>query len=152
MNHPAVEDALLIHELYARYSWALDTGNTEDYVRLFHPTATVYETTAAGVNEATGHDAIRAFVLRFHRNPDFPGRQHRISQIVIDPDPEGREDHWRVSSYVLTTETVPGAPPTLFWSGCAFDTVAKVGGEWRIAEREIRPWAGEQLVRFAGDR
>jgi hypothetical protein len=149
VKRPAAEDVLLIHELYARYSWALDTGNTEDYVRLFLPSATVYESTSTGVNEAMGHDAIRAFVLRFHGNPEFPGRQHRISQIVIDPDPQGRPDHWLVRSYVLTTETAPGAPPTLFWSGCAFDTVAKVAGEWRIAEREIRPWAGEQLERFA---
>jgi len=149
VRHPEAGDTLLIHELYARYSWALDTGNTDDYVRLFHPSARVYETTAAGLNEATGHDAIRAFVLRFHGNPDFPGRQHRISQIVIDPDPKGRPDHWSVRSYVLTTETAIGGPPALYWTGCAFDTVVKVDGEWLIVEREIRPWAGEQLERFA---
>jgi SnoaL-like protein len=107
VKHPAVGDALLIHELYARYSWALDTGNTEDYVPLFHPTATVYETTASGVDEATGHDAIRAFVLRFHRNPEFPGRQHRISQIVIDPDPEGRP-RWTANGGSPSVRSGPG--------------------------------------------
>lgn len=149
MKRPSVEDTLLIHDLYARYSWALDTGDTEAYVALYAPDAVVVEHAADGVREARGHGAIRELVLRFHLNPEFPGRQHRTSQLVILPDPQGRADHWHVRTYVLTTETKASGRPVLYWCGCAFDTVAKVGGEWLLATREIKPWAGDVLERFA---
>ena len=35
MTGPTTEDRLAIYELYARYSWALDTGDTDGYVALF---------------------------------------------------------------------------------------------------------------------
>lgn len=140
MNLPAVEDQLSIHDLYARYSWALDTGDTDAYVRLFAPDAVVHETTTEGPREIVGHEQIREFVLRFHLNPSFPGRQHRISQVTISPDPEGRTHHWRVRSYVLTTETKDGYNPSVFWCGYGEDIVGKIGGEWLITSREIKPW------------
>ena len=147
MNRPAVEDQLLIHDLYARYSWALDSGDTEAYVQLFATDAVVYETAREGTRQIEGHDQIREFILRFHRNPDFPGRQHRISQIVISPDPDGRADHWHVRSYVLTTETKDGYAPSVFWCGYGEDIVAKVGGDWFIRSREIRPWGVDVFTR-----
>jgi hypothetical protein len=148
ITRPSVEDTLLIHDLYNRYSWALDTGDTDAYVKLYLPDAVVHETRPEGVRHAVGHDAIREFVLRFHGNPDFPGRQHRTSQVVIEPDPEAREDHWMVRSYVLTTEVKDGAAPSVFWCGCASDIVAKASGEWYLKKREIKPWAGDVLARF----
>lgn len=148
-KHPSVEDTLLIHDLYNRYSWALDTGDTDSYVQLYLPDAVVYETRPEGIRHAVGHDAIRELVLRFHDNPDFPGRQHRTSQVVIDPDPEAREDHWMVRSYVLTTEVKDGASPSVFWCGCATDIVMKAAGEWYLKKREIKPWAGDVLARFS---
>ena len=148
MKRPSVEDTLLIHDLYARYSWALDTGDTESYVALYAPDAVVYETRPEGVREAAGHERIRELVMRFHGDPGFPGRQHRTSQLVILPDPADRPDHWLVRGYVLTTE-VRDARPTLYWSGYTTDIVAKVGADWLIKRREIRPWAGEILERFS---
>jgi hypothetical protein len=137
---PSADDQLSIHDLYGRYSWALDTGDTDAYVRLFTGDAVVHETAPEGTTQIRGHEQIREFVLRFHRDPTFPGRQHRISQIVIDPDPDGRADRWLVRSYVLTTETRDGYDPTVFWCGYGEDTVAKVDGDWLIESREIKPW------------
>jgi hypothetical protein len=148
MRRPSVEDTLLIHDLYARYSWALDTGDTESYVQLYLPDAVVYETRPEGVREAIGHDGIRALVMRFHGDPDFPGRQHRTSQLTISPDPEGRDDHWLVRGYVLTTEAKDGGPPSVYWCGHTTDVVAKVAADWFIERREIKPWAGDVLERF----
>jgi len=150
MTRPSVEDTLLIHDLYARYSWALDTGDTDAYVQLYLPDAVVYETVAEGVREVRGHEEIRRFVMRFHGNPAFPGRQHRTSAIVIAPDPEGRPDHWMVRAYVLTTEMRDGGPPSIYWCGHTTDILARSGGDWCIASRDIRPWAGDVLARFAG--
>jgi hypothetical protein len=147
VRRPTAEDQLSIHDLYARYSWALDTGDTEGYVRLFATDAVVHENAADGAREIVGHDQIREFVLRFHENPEFPGRQHRIGQIVISPDPAGRPDHWHVRSYVLTTQTEDGYTPSVFWCGYGEDVVAKVDDEWLIRSREIKPW-GTRM--FAG--
>ena len=148
MKHPSAEDMLLIHELYSRYSWALDTGDTDAYVALYTDDAIVYENRPQERREAVGHDAVRELVMRFHGDPSFPGRQHRTTQIVIDPDPDGEPEHWQVRAYVLTTEFKNEGPPTLYWCGHTTDTVAKVDGEWLIARREIKPWAGDVLERF----
>ncbi len=48
MRGPSTEDRLAIYELYARYSWALDTGDTEGYVALFTPDAEATEETREG--------------------------------------------------------------------------------------------------------
>jgi hypothetical protein len=139
-TRPSVEDRVLILDLYARYSWALDTGDTDAYVALYTPDAVIYENVPDGVRQVEGRDAIRDFTLRFHGNPDFPGRQHRISQIVISPDPECRADRFKVRSYVIATDTKDGYEPTVFWCGYGEDVVAKVDGEWLIETREIKPW------------
>ena len=89
MNELSVDDRLLIQDLYARYSWALDTRDTDAYVGLFLRDAVVIENAAAGAVRVEGHDAIRTWVRRFHDDPAFPGRQHRTSQILIRPDPGG---------------------------------------------------------------
>ena len=148
MQRPSVEDRLLIEDLYARYAWALDTGDTDAYVELYAPNAVVYESRPEGLRRADGREEVREFVLRFHANPEFPGRQHRTSQLMILPDPEGREDHWRARSYVLTTAFKDAGPPTLFWCGHVDDILVKLEGEWLIERREIKPWSGDVLERF----
>ena len=51
MNGPGAQDRLEILELYARYSWALDTGDTDGYVALFTDDAEVTEETRDGTLE-----------------------------------------------------------------------------------------------------
>jgi hypothetical protein len=148
-KRPSAEDTLAIHDLYARYSWALDTGDTAAYVQLYAPDAVVLETRPEGVREARGHDGVRELVLRFHDDPAFPGRQHRTSQLVILPDPEGRPDRWLIRAYVLTTQTQGGHSPALYWCGHTTDIVVKIGEDWLIEWRQIKPWAGDVLERFA---
>ena len=48
MSRPPVDDELAIRELYARYSWPLDTGDTEGYVTLLAPDAVASEETSSG--------------------------------------------------------------------------------------------------------
>jgi len=146
---PSPEDALLIHDLYARYSWALDTGDTDAYVQLYSADAVIHEQRPDGDRQVRGHGEIREFVRRFHDNPEFPGRQHRTSQLVILPDAEGRDDRWLVRAYVLTTEFKADRAPSVYWCGHTADVVVKVAGEWYIESRDIRPWAGDVLGRFA---
>jgi hypothetical protein len=149
MPGPSVEDQLAIYALYARYSWALDTGDTDGYVALFTEDAEATEETSSGALEVRkGRAEIRKLVLKFHERPDFPGHQHQMAQFVIEPDPKARVDHWQVRSYAWATINRPPAPPHLHWCGHVRDVVAKVGGEWLIAEKDIMGWAGAVLQRF----
>jgi ketosteroid isomerase-like protein len=149
MTRPPVEDELAIRELYARYCWALDTGDTDGYVALFTEDAEATEETSTGELEVRkGRDEIRKLVLKFHQRPDFPGHQHQMAQFVFEPDPQGRPDHWLVRSYAWATINRPPAPPHLHWCGHIRDVIAKVGGEWKIHSKDIMGWGGEVLSRF----
>ena len=146
---PAVEDELAIRELYARYSWALDTGDTDGYVDLFTDDCEATEEASDGTLEVLkGKDEIRRLVLKFHDRPDFPGHQHQMDQLIFDPDDKGRPDHWVVRSYAWATINHPPEPPHLHWCGHVRDVVAKVDGEWKIASKDIMGWAGKVLERF----
>jgi uncharacterized protein (TIGR02246 family) len=148
MTRPPVADELAIRELYARYCWALDTGDTDGYVDLFTDDAEATEETAGGELEVRkGRDEIRKLVLKFHQRPDFPGHQHQMAQLVFEPD---GPDRWIVRSYAWATINRPPAHPYLHWCGHIRDVVAKVDGEWKIAAKAIMGWSGEVLKRFEG--
>jgi len=152
MKGPGTEDRLAIHELYARYCWALDSGDTDGYMALFTEDAEAAEETRDGTIEVRrGPAEIRKLVLKFHERPDFPGHQHQMAQLVFDPDPQGRPDHWVVRSYAWATINRPPELPHLHWCGHVRDEVVKVGGEWRIRSKQIMGWAGDVLARFAKD-
>ncbi|MGZ3195678.1 MAG: nuclear transport factor 2 family protein [Croceibacterium sp.] len=146
MSRPPVEDELAIRELYARYCWALDTGNTDGYCALFTEDAEATEETASGELEVRkGRDEIRKLVLKFHERPDFPGHQHQMAQPVFEPDGPER---WIVRSYAWATINRPPAHPYLHWCGHVRDVVAKEDGEWKIVAKAIMGWSGDVLARF----
>jgi len=67
MSHLSEADRLAIHELYARYCWALDTGDTDAYVALFTEDAEATEETRdRGLEVRKGRAEIRKQVLKFH--------------------------------------------------------------------------------------
>jgi hypothetical protein len=115
-------------------------------VALFTADAEATEETASGELEVRkGRDEIRALVLKFHERPDFPGHQHQMAQLLFEPD---GPDRWIVRSYAWATINHPPEPPHLHWCGHIRDVVAKEGGEWKIAAKDIMGWAGEVLARF----
>ena len=147
MTRPPVEDELAIRELYARYCWALDTGDTDGYCALFTEDAEATEETATGEIEVRkGREEIRKLVLKFHERPDFPGHQHQMAQLVFEP---AGPDRWAVCSYAWATINRPPEHPFLHWCGHIRDEVAKVDDQWLIARKDIMGWAGEVLARFA---
>jgi len=147
MQQPSPEDRLAIQDLYARYSWALDTGDTDAYVALFAEDAEASEETREGHLETRqGRAELRKLVLKFHERPDFPGHQHQMAQFIFEP--EGRPDHWVVRSYAWATINRPPAPPHLHWCGHIRDVIAKIDGQWLIRRKDIMGWAGKVLERF----
>lgn len=149
MDTPTVQDRQDIQDLYAKYCWALDTGDTDAYVSMFTEDAEATEETPAGLEVRRGHAEIRKLVLKFHQRPDFPGHQHQMSQFVFEPDPLGRPDHWQVRSYAWATINHPPHPPHLHWCGHVRDIIARVDGQWKIRAKDIMGWSGSVLSRFA---
>lgn len=149
MNGPSTADRLQILDLYARYCWALDTGDTDAYVALFTEDAEATEETRdRGLEVRKGRDEIRKLVLKFHQRPEFPGHQHQMAQFVFEADPQGRANHWVVRSYAWATINHPPAPPHLHWCGHIRDVIAKVDGQWLIRSKDIMGWAGAVLAGF----
>jgi hypothetical protein len=141
---------MAIIDLYARYCWALDTGDTDGYVALFTTDAEALEETRDGTLDVRqGRGEIRKLVLKFHEREDFPGHQHQMAQLVFERDPDDRPEHWVVRSYAWATVNRPPEPPHLHWCGHIRDVVANVDGEWLIRSKQIMGWSGQVLERFA---
>lgn len=137
---PSLEDRALIEELFARYAWALDTGDTDGFVACFTADAVF-----ADIVEAAGADQIRQLVLRkYHANPTFAGRQHWIGQLLYEPadDDPGR---CVVKSFgQVTVRRDVGC--SVFWTGWYEDTVVKAGDIWLFEKRAARRWEGPELL------
>ncbi len=103
MQGPSPQDRTEIYELYARYRWALDTGDTEAYVALFSADGEAIEETREGATEVyRGREAIRRLALKFHGRADFPGHQHQMAQFLFEPDLVGKVDGvWRIRSKAI---------------------------------------------------
>jgi len=147
MARPDPADELAILELFARYYRALDVGDTEGYLDCYTVDGeAVEESEARGLEICKGREEIRTLVLKFHDRPDFPGHQHRYSNVIFNDLGDGT---WEVLSYAMSTHFRLGEPPVVTWCGHVKDVVAKEGGQWKIARKEILPWAGKVLERFS---
>jgi len=146
---PSPEDRFLIADLSAKYSWSLDTGDTEALLSCF--TEDAFFGDLAVDARAQGRDQIRKLVMqRYHGNPIFPGRQHQIGQTLFTPDESGRTDRWHSKSFaqVLALRDIG---PYLYWVGYYRDIVVKVDGEWLFEQRVASKWMGEVLDGFPRD-
>lgn len=147
MARPDPADELAILELFARYYRALDVGDTEGYLDCYTVDGeAVEESEARGLEICKGREEIRTLVLKFHDRPDFPGHQHRYSNVIFNDRGDGTCE---VLSYAMSTHFHLGEPPVVTWCGHVKDVVAKEGDQWKIARKEILPWAGKVLERFS---
>ena len=80
----SAEDRLDIMDLYARYAWAMDSGDTEGFLDVFLPDATLFMS-----RTATGHAELRAWHERFLKDSGFPGSQHFATGSPISKRPAG---------------------------------------------------------------
>jgi len=153
MTKLPLEDRAEIEDLYARYMWALDTGDSEGYAACFTPDALVFEVQPDG--SVTSGRALAFVDEGYHQDPHFAGHQHRHDNLVYAPDPQDRADHWEIRAYVFATYAQRNGPDATehpsaatTWAGHYVDTVAKVDGTWLFIERNIAPWTGERGVRL----
>jgi ketosteroid isomerase-like protein len=141
-----VEDRIAIQDLIARYAWALDTGDIDSLVDCFTPDAVVIEEVFEDPDRWEGHEGIRRLGEHYAASPGFPGRQHHVSQSIV----EGSGEHCTVKSFAFVTECRGEPPYTLRFTGYYDDQLVKADGRWLFQERVIRLWDGPVLARFPG--
>jgi uncharacterized protein (TIGR02246 family) len=125
-----MEVRLAIHDLFVRYTAALDAGEVETVVDCFTADATL-ESPAIG--HITGREAIRAFATRFAAlRAGGTQFRHMITNLATESDGV----RGRATCYLLVLVTRDGAsrqlPPGRY--ECE---VAKQGGRWRFSRRIV---------------
>lgn len=140
------EDRLAINDLLARYAWALDTGDVDAFVACFTATAVVVEEVFEEPDRWEGADGIRRLAEHFRNVPNFPGRQHHVSQLLV----EGDGQRCAARSFVLVSECRGEPPYVIRFAGYYEDQLLKSNGRWLFERRMIRLWDGEVLKRFPG--
>jgi len=137
----SAEDRLDIIDLFARYGWALDTGDSAGVAATFIEGAVVK--VRETVRDMTFTD-VPAWINRFHATLEgFRGRQHHMSQFRI----EGGDGRARVRAFwlITKTETVTSNTRLIHNNGYYDNTVVKTEDGWRFAEVQIRSWNDQDL-------
>lgn len=142
----SVRDRLAVHDLFARYAWALDTGDVEALLACFTPDAVIIEEVFEEPDRWEGHAGIRRLAEHYGRAPEFPGRQHHLSQLLV----EGNARRCTARSFTFVTECRGEPPYVVRFAGYYEDELLKVNGSWLFKERVIRLWDGPVLKRFPG--
>lgn len=142
----SVADQLAIRDVIARYAWALDTGDVDEFVGCFCADGVLVWDAFEHPDRWRGHDALRHFAGFLRDLPTSAGRQHHVTNLLIRPSDDGAQ----AKSYVAVAVRQGDGPHLLNVMGWYEDRFRQEGGEWRIAERIIRDWSGPILKRFAG--
>ena len=149
MAKPDITIRLALQDLIADYSWALDTGDTDAFVKCFTEDAVVIEEVFEEPDIWRGHDGIRALANHYFSAEGFPGRQHHVSQTQYTGC---SNDTVTMRSFAFVTECHGEPPYLLRFAGWYDDEVRRLtaSGQWLFARRTIRLWDGEILKNFPG--
>jgi hypothetical protein len=115
-------DYVEIQQLYARYNYAIDSGDVEAYVALYTPDGSF--------NTYEGHEGLRTFM----KNRRGGTRRHWNTNLVITPSPEGA-----TGAVYLMFVDVGTKPPTVTGAGKYEDLLVKTPQGWRFKKRRTLP-------------
>jgi hypothetical protein len=127
------DDYFAIQKLVFSYPLHLDRGELDAMAELFrHADVFMGDLPPVRSDPAAVANAFRAF-LRIY-DDGTPRTRHMTSNLVIEPDGEGRA---RASSYVMVFQQTPELALQPIIGGDYFDRFEKVDGAWRFVERRI---------------
>jgi len=146
MTKVSVEDRLDIHDMIARYAWALDTGDVDGYVNCFTEDAWIFHGPDGRLEGRAGLKQLTE-QLWYARPDHYLGRQHRMSQVLLSHEgPDIRiKAFWSIlQQRVATGESFVFALGT--WDGLA----TKIGDDWQLKSLYVDIWRGRN-VPWVGD-
>ena|SRR5690625_217895 len=132
---PSAADRIAIDELFARYAWAIDTGDVEGFVDLFVEDGVIEDTVVNRLFE--GAEAARGFADYFRNRIVFPGRQHWVGQAVMTMQDD---DTCRVRSFGMASHLYSTGASYLTYLGSYDDTVVRTSEGWKFQERRYFSW------------
>jgi actinorhodin biosynthesis protein ActVIA len=119
------QDLVEIQQLYAKYNWALDAGDSEGYASTF--------TTDGTFNNNVGHDAIVKFADTFHAGMGAHVK-HWNTNLMILPAPDGGA----TGQVYLVLVDFATKPPSIATSASYSDQLVKTPQGWRFKKRQTK--------------
>jgi uncharacterized protein (TIGR02246 family) len=130
MAEASVEDRTRIGDLFARYMWAIDTGDVDTLAGCFTEDGAL-ESPAVG--QYCGRSSIRAFAQRFAAFRERGSQmRHVISNLLVDAD----GDLASAKCYLVVFLTKDGAS-RLLGPGRYECDLRKVDGQWLFQRRLV---------------
>jgi hypothetical protein len=118
------DDLVEIQQLYAKYNWALDSGDSQGYAATFTPDGSF--------NNNVGHDAIVKFADTFHAGVGSH-LKHWNTNLMITPSATGA-----TGQVYLVLVDYATKPPTIFTSATYADELVKTSAGWRFKKRTTK--------------
>ena len=118
------DDFVEIQQLYAKYNWAIDAGDSEGYASTFTPDGVF--------NSNVGHDAIVKFADGFHAGIGARVR-HWNTNLMILPTPTGARGQVYLVLVDFSTK-----PATIVTSASYTDDLVKTAQGWRFKKRATK--------------
>jgi 3-phenylpropionate/cinnamic acid dioxygenase small subunit len=143
----SVEDRFDLHDLIARYAWALDVGDVDAYLDCFFEDGWI-EHHPPGRCE--GRAAIRKLTdfLWYEHPKSYLGRQHRMSQVLMTPEGDGVriKAFWSILQHDVKTQE------NFIYGLGTWDALAMRDGDgqWRLKTLFVDIWRGDN-VPWVGD-
>src|SRR5262245_783063 len=113
-----------IQQLYAKYNWALDGGDSQGYAATFTPDGVF--------NNNVGHDAIVKFADTFHAGVGSHVK-HWNTNLMITPSATGANGQVYLVLVDFATK-----PPSIFTSATYADELVKTPQGWRFKRRATK--------------
>ena len=118
------DDLVEIQQLYAKYNWTLDSGDSQGYAATFTPDGVF--------NNNVGHDAIVKFADTFHAGLGARVK-HWNTNLMITPSPTGANGQVYLVLVDYSTK-----PPSIFTSASYSDELVKTAQGWRFKKRATK--------------
>ena len=118
------DDLVEIQQLYARYNWALDNGDSQGYAATFTPDGVF--------NNNVGHDAIVKFAETFHAGLGSHVK-HWNTNLMIQPSATGAS-----GQVYLVLVDFGTKPATIVTSASYTDELVKTPQGWRFKKRATK--------------
>jgi hypothetical protein len=123
----STQDLLEIQQLGAKYCYGLDTGadNGNYYANVF--------TVDGSFGNTVGREKLAALAREGGGRLKFRGYQHIVSNVIIEPSPEGAVG---IQYIQVITIGGQGKPPMIDHGGRYEDVYVKTAAGWRIKSRK----------------
>lgn len=129
-------DRLEILDLYARYGFAFDAAEAEEWASLFAADGRFIR---PGQPDLQGPEDLAA--LCRGRATSTPGIRHFTANVTIAPSAGGA----RGRAYVIVLRMDDDGSVRLYTLGCYEDELVKLAQGWRFQSRTFLPWLAPEL-------